>query len=109
MGRTIDATFIQSRMINTRKGPAVHSLRAQADKARYSAFMRRVLLETPNLTLLQGEAKEILVNPDGTVGGIVTTHGASYSCLLYTSCPRKMPPGCWFPLKPCWRALSGLL
>lgn len=79
MGRTIDATFIQSRMINTRKGPAVHSLRAQADKARYSAFMRRVLLETPNLTLLQGEAKEILVNPDGTVGGIVTTHGASYS------------------------------
>lgn len=41
--------------------------------------MRRVLLETPNLTLLQGEAKEILVNPDGTVGGIVTTHGASYS------------------------------
>ena len=51
MGKNIDKTFIQSKMLNTGKGPAVHSLRAQADKARYAAQMRQTLEETPNLTL----------------------------------------------------------
>ena len=60
MGRNIDRTFIQSKMLNTSKGPAVHSLRAQADKKDYSREMRRVLENTPNLTIRQDEITEIL-------------------------------------------------
>ncbi|NLK28218.1 MAG: FAD-binding protein, partial [Clostridiales bacterium] len=60
MGKIIDKTFIQSKMLNVSKGPAVHSLRAQADKQDYSTAMRKVLENTPNLTLKQGEVVEIL-------------------------------------------------
>ncbi len=61
MGKNIDRTFIQSKMLNTSKGPAVHSLRAQADKKEYSSSMRRVLENTDNLTIRQDEVSEILV------------------------------------------------
>jgi len=79
MGRTIDGAFIQSRMINTKKGPAVHSLRAQADKAKYSASMKNTLLTQQNLTLLQGEVSELLTAENGSISGVKTTHGAVYS------------------------------
>ncbi|MCR5829186.1 MAG: tRNA uridine-5-carboxymethylaminomethyl(34) synthesis enzyme MnmG [Lachnospiraceae bacterium] len=69
MGRNIDRTFIQSRMLNTSKGPAVQSLRAQADKKEYSASMRKVLEETKGLTIRQDEVVEILV--DNPVEGAV--------------------------------------
>ena len=61
MGKVIDKTYIQSKMLNVSKGPAVHSLRAQADKQEYSRAMRMVLENTPNLTIKQGEVCEILV------------------------------------------------
>ena len=61
MGKNIDRTFIQSKMLNTSKGPAVHSLRAQADKKEYSSSMRKVLENTDNLTIRQDEVSEILV------------------------------------------------
>ena len=60
MGKNIDRTFIQSKMLNTSKGPAVHSLRAQADKKEYSASMRKILENTDNLTVRQDEVSEIL-------------------------------------------------
>jgi len=62
MGKNIDKTFIQSRMLNESKGPAVHSLRAQADKREYSQSMRAVLENTENLTLKQGEISEVITN-----------------------------------------------
>ena len=77
MGLTADETLIQSRMLNTRKGPAVHSLRAQVDKQAYSAAMRRVLEQEPNLDLLQGEGAKILVK-SGRIAGIRTTHGEDF-------------------------------
>ena len=61
MGKNIDRTFIQSKMLNSSKGPAVQSLRAQADKQAYSNRMRRVLEETENLTIRQGEVTKLLV------------------------------------------------
>ena len=61
MGRAIDDVFIQSRMLNTRKGPAVHSLRAQADKKAYQLRMRRAVDDCENLTLRQAEVKRIVV------------------------------------------------
>src|SRR5665647_648462 len=67
MGITIDKTFIQSRMLNTAKGPAVHSLRAQADKVRYHQEMKRVLENEPNLYLKQGEVIDISFDSFGTV------------------------------------------
>ena len=60
MGKNIDKTFIQSKMLNKSKGPAVHSLRAQADKAEYSRSMRKVLENTDNLSIVQAEVAEIL-------------------------------------------------
>ena len=63
MGKNIDKTFIQSKMLNRSKGPAVHSLRAQADKKEYSQSMRHVLENTENLTLKQGEVAEVLTLP----------------------------------------------
>ena len=60
MGKNIDKTFIQSKMLNESKGPAVHSLRAQADKQEYAKSMRKVLESEPNLTIKQGEVCEIL-------------------------------------------------
>ncbi len=77
MGKNIDATFIQSKMLNKSKGPAVHSLRAQADKQAYSNRMRKMLEETKNLTVKQGEVAKLLVE-DGEIKGIVTYSGATY-------------------------------
>ena len=79
MGKNIDRTFIQSRMLNTAKGPAVHSLRAQADKVRYSHEMKRVLENTENLTIKQQEVVDIQVE-DGRIKGVVTNTGAVYEC-----------------------------
>lgn len=79
MGKNIDKTFIQSKMLNKSKGPAVHSLRAQADKLDYSSEMRNVIENTKNLTVRQAEVCEILVE-DGQVVGVKTYSGAIYSC-----------------------------
>lgn len=77
MGRNIDKTFIQMRMLNTGKGPAVHALRAQADKFSYQHLMKKTIEETPGLTLRQGMAEELIVE-DGKCVGIVTKTGAIY-------------------------------
>lgn len=77
MGKNIDKTFIQSRMLNTSKGPAVHSLRAQADKQEYTKEMRRTLENTENLTIRQAEVTELIVE-DGKVTGVKTYSGATY-------------------------------
>lgn len=85
MAINIDKTFIQSRMLNTSKGPAVHSLRVQADKRRYHEEMKKVLEDEPNLTLRQGEAVEILM--DGKkVAGVVSKTGAIYHCKALILC-----------------------
>lgn len=85
MGKNIDKTYIQSKMLNTSKGPAVHSLRAQADKQEYSRSMRRVLENTDNLTLKQAEIVEILTE-DGHVSGVKTYSGAIYPCKAAIIC-----------------------
>ena len=77
MGRNIDKTFIQSRMLNESKGPAVHSLRAQADKQAYTREMRKTLENTENLQIRQAEVSEILVE-DGKCTGVRTVSGAVY-------------------------------
>lgn len=77
MGRNIDKTFIQMRMLNTGKGPAVHALRAQADKFDYQHVMKKTIEETPHLTLRQGMAEELIVE-NGKCLGIVTKTGAEY-------------------------------
>ena len=77
MGINIDHTFIQSKMLNSSKGPAVHSLRAQADKSAYSLRMRKTMQDTDNLTLRQAEVTELIVN-DGKVCGVKTLSGAIY-------------------------------
>lgn len=77
MGKVIDKTFIQSKMLNRSKGPAVHSLRAQADKQDYSREMRRRLEETDRLTIRQAEVSELIVE-DGCIRGIKTHSGACY-------------------------------
>lgn len=77
MGINIDKTLIQSRMLNTSKGPAVHSLRAQADKVEYQKEMRRVVENTDNLFLRQIEVTDILVE-DGTVLGVATRNGGNF-------------------------------
>lgn len=77
MALNIDKTFIQSRMLNTSKGPAVHSLRVQADKKRYHTEMKKVLEDEPNLILQEGEVVEILVESN-QVKGVVTRTGATY-------------------------------
>lgn len=77
MGKNIDKTFIQSKMLNESKGPAVHSLRAQADKQDYSRQMRRTLENTDHLMLRQAEVSEILVE-DGKIHGVKTFSGAIY-------------------------------
>ena len=79
MGLAIDDTFLQSRMLNTGKGPAVHSLRAQADKLAYRLRMRRAIDDQENLVLRQGEAARILTE-NGRVTGLETTTGAVISC-----------------------------
>lgn len=77
MGRNIDKTYIQMRLLNTSKGPAVQALRAQADKETYAKSMRQVLEETENLTLQQGTVDELVVE-DGQVKGVITSTGAKY-------------------------------
>lgn len=78
MGRNIDKTFIQMRMLNTGKGPAVHALRAQADKVLYQQAMKETVESTPNLTLRQGMVEELLVE-DGKCVGVETKSGARYT------------------------------
>lgn len=77
MGKNIDATFIQSKMLNASKGPAVHSLRAQADKQDYSRRMRNVMENTQHLYIRQAEVSELIVD-NGRVGGVKTYSGAIY-------------------------------
>jgi len=77
MGKNIDKTYIQMRMLNTGKGPAVRALRAQADKFAYQHEMKKTLEEEPNLTLLQGMVEQLIVE-DGIVQGVITKTGAIY-------------------------------
>lgn len=79
MGKNIDKTYIQSKMLNQSKGPAVHSLRAQADKQDYSREMRKIIENTPNLTLKQAEVVEILVE-NNKITAVKTFSGAVYPC-----------------------------
>ena len=79
MGKNIDKTFIQSKMLNVSKGPAVHSLRAQADKSEYSRSMRRVLENTEHLTVKQAEVCDLLIE-ENKIKGVVTYTGSTYLC-----------------------------
>ena len=79
MGLNTDSTFIQSRMLNTAKGPAVHSLRAQADKNQYHIEMKKTLEQEKNLDLKQGEAIDLVIE-DGKACGVVLKTGAIYKC-----------------------------
>ena len=85
MGINIDKTFIQSKMLNKSKGPAVHSLRAQADKANYSMEMRKTLQNTEHLTIRQAEVSEIITENDVIVG-VKTVSGATYHCKAAVLC-----------------------
>lgn len=85
MGKNIDKTYIQSKMLNKSKGPAVHSLRAQADKQDYTREMRHVLENTDNLTVRQGEVCKILVEND-QITGIELFSGAIYRCKAVVLC-----------------------
>ncbi|MBQ8799449.1 MAG: tRNA uridine-5-carboxymethylaminomethyl(34) synthesis enzyme MnmG [Lachnospiraceae bacterium] len=85
MGKNIDKTYIQSKMLNKSKGPAVHSLRAQADKQDYSNEMRRVLENTENLTIKQAEVAEIITEND-CITGVKTASGAIFPCRAAILC-----------------------
>ena len=85
MGKNIDKTFIQSKMLNVSKGPAVHSLRAQADKYEYTKQMRMTLQAEPRLTLRQAEVTELIVE-DGKVTGVKTNSGAVYHAKAVVLC-----------------------
>ena len=85
MGRAIDDVFIQSRMLNTRKGPAVHSLRAQADKKAYQLRMRKAVDDCENLVLRQAEVSRIIVE-GGRVAGVETTTGGRVACRAVVAC-----------------------
>ena len=86
MGKNIDKTFIQSKMLNESKGPAVHSLRAQADKQEYSRQMRKTMENTQHLTIRQAEVSELIVEK-GQIKGVKTFSGAIYhgesGCTVY--------------------------
>ena len=88
MGKNIDKTFIQSKMLNTSKGPAVHSLRAQADKADYSKAMRQTLEEQEHLTIKQAEVCELLweETPEKRITGVRTFTGTTYMCKAVVIC-----------------------
>ncbi|MFT8318101.1 MAG: tRNA uridine-5-carboxymethylaminomethyl(34) synthesis enzyme MnmG [Sporolactobacillus sp.] len=77
MGRNIDKTYIQMRMLNTRKGPAVRALRAQADKQLYQRAMKQTIEETENLTLRQGMVERLIIE-DGVCTGVIAATGAAY-------------------------------
>ena len=85
MGKNIDKTFIQSKMLNVSKGPAVHSLRAQADKAEYSRSMRMVLENTDHLSIVQAEVTELLAK-EGHITGVKTFSGATYYAKAVVLC-----------------------
>ena len=85
MGQNIDKTFIQSKMLNSSKGPAVHSLRAQADKQAYSTEMRKTLENQENLTIKQGEVTKLLVE-EGKITGVQLYSGAVYHCQAVVLC-----------------------
>lgn len=85
MGKNIDKTFIQSKMLNVSKGPAVHSLRAQADKQEYTREMRKTLENTDHLTVRQAEVTEIMAE-DGMVKGVKTYSGAEYHTKAVVLC-----------------------
>ena len=85
MGKVIDQTYIQTKMLNTGKGPAVYSLRAQADKIGYQVEMKHRLENTPNLKIRQAEIVDILME-DGKVSGVVTSAGAVYECKAVVLC-----------------------
>ena len=80
MGKNIDKTFIQSKMLNTSKGPSVHSLRAQADKRAYSQEMRHTMENTDKLTIRQAEVCKLLVDENNNINGVVMYSGAIYHC-----------------------------
>ena len=86
MGKNIDKTFIQSKMLNKSKGPAVHSLRAQADKAEYSMEMRKTLQNTEHLTIKQAEVSEILTDDNNCIIGCRVVSGTTYSCKAVVLC-----------------------
>ena len=87
MGKAIDATFIQSRMLNASKGPAVYSLRAQADKKEYMTYMKQVLENEPNIRLREGEVTEILTNENGScVTGVKIESGMVIDCTAVIVC-----------------------
>ena len=86
MGKNIDKTFIQSKMLNRSKGPAVHSLRAQADKAAYSMEMRKTLQDTEHLTIRQAEVAEIITDEENHITGVKTFSGATYECKASVLC-----------------------
>ena len=86
MGKNIDKTFIQSKMLNKSKGPAVHSLRAQADKAEYSKEMRKILQNTKHLTIRQAEVSEIITDESNTIIGCKTVSGGTYHCKAVVLC-----------------------
>lgn len=85
MGKNIDKTYIQTKMLNTGKGPAVYSLRAQADKIKYQAEMKHTLEKTPNLRIVQSEIAEIVME-ENEVRAVVTTSGATYQCKAVVLC-----------------------
>lgn len=85
MGKNIDRTFIQSKMLNSSKGPAVHSLRAQADKNEYSQSMRKILENTDHLTIKQAEVTELIVE-EGKVRAVKTYSQATYPCKAVVLC-----------------------
>ena len=86
MGKNIDKTFIQSKMLNKSKGPAVHSLRAQADKAEYSKQMRKTMQNTDHLTIRQAEVSEIITNEKNEITAVKTVSGGTYFCKAAILC-----------------------
>lgn len=80
MGKAADATFLQSRVLNLGKGPAVHSLRVQSDRVKYHTYMKKVLEGEPNLDIKQAEVVKILTDDSGAVCGVRTKLGTCYSC-----------------------------
>lgn len=86
MGKNIDKTYIQSRMLNMGKGPAVYSLRAQADKQNYHTEMKKTLENTDNLIIRQGEVVDIRVDENNTITGVVSESGALHACRAVVIC-----------------------
>ena len=86
MGKNIDKTFIQSKMLNKSKGPAVHSLRAQADKMTYTTEMRKIIENTDHLTVRQAEISDIITDENNNITGVKTVSGATYHCKAVIIC-----------------------